>query len=54
VITIKLIFPDVDENEPLEWYERLFAQVVVCLMAVSVLWLPFCIALGILAWLAEF
>jgi hypothetical protein len=43
-----------DENEPLEWYERLFAQVVVCLMAVSVLGFPFFIALGILAWLGEF
>ena len=33
-----------DENEPLEWYERLVLQVVVLYMAVVVLRLP---ALGI-------
>jgi hypothetical protein len=43
-----------DENEPLEWYELRFLQVVVCLMAaaVPVFWLlfPWSILLGIFAW----
>ena len=43
-----------DENEPLEWYERLILQVVVGLMILAVpvfyLLMPVCILLGILAW----
>jgi hypothetical protein len=49
-ITMQQLFPDMDENEPSDWYERLFLQVVVCLMAVAVLLAPLCILVGILAW----
>lgn len=41
-----------DENEPLEWYERLFLQVVVCYMAAAVVMAPLLLGLyAVVGWL---